>query len=292
MAGAFEGWFWVEDVAPGLFASACELSSLSDAAISQPVEPSAIITVLLAGENGVFEAAGEPPVASRLERAHILGVGEQRLCTRILTAGQACRRVEIGMKSLFVARNADVLSAPDVETLEHLMAPGFRSHHLDRNEAMVQMATMLAEERYHGSLGRLFRESVTVQLMLQSLRLFRQSGRQGKARPPRNHDAVIQARHILDNALLAPPGPIELARQVGLNRNSLQEGFRAAFGTTVFGYVRDRRMAMARVMIEEQGLGAAEAGYKVGFASPSAFSAAYRRKFGRPPMSRQTASSA
>lgn len=282
MVGAFEGWFWVEDVVPHLFASACELRCPTGAAISQPVERSVMITLLLEGANGSFVAEGEDPVQSELERIHIVGLGEPRLCSRVLAPGQGCKRVELGVRAPFLEINADALSAADLEALDRLMSPGFRSHHLARVETMTDMAAMLAEERYHGSLGRLFRESITVQLLLQSLRLFAQ-GRENAGRP-RSHDAVIAARAIIDGALLTPPGTIELARRVGLNRNALQAGFRKAFGTTVFGYVRDRRMAMARVMIEEQGLGAAEAGYKVGFASPSAFTAAYRRAFGTPPM--------
>ncbi|MEE4450997.1 AraC family transcriptional regulator [Novosphingobium resinovorum] len=284
MTGAFEGWFWVEDVSEHLFVSACELVCPTGAAISQPVERSVMITLLLEGDNGSFAPEGAAPVSSRLERAHIVALGEQRLCSRVLAPGQGCRRVELGVRSPFLDANADALSAMDLEALDYLMAPGFRSYHLPRTETMTRMAAMLAEERYHGSLGRLFRESMTVQLMLQSLRLFAQDREGAEGRRPRSRDAVMAARDILDAALLAPPGTIELARQVGLNRNALQAGFREAFGTTVFGYVRDRRMAMARVMIEEQGLGAAEAGYKVGFASPSAFTAAYRRTFGSPPM--------
>ncbi|MFT4056469.1 MAG: AraC family transcriptional regulator [Novosphingobium sp.] len=284
MTGAFEGWFWVEDVAPHLFASACELSCPTGAAISQPVERSVMVTLLLQGNNGRFAPEGEEAVTSHLERVHIVALGEPRLCSRVLAPGQSCRRVELGLHAPFLDANADALSGQDLETLDQLMAPGFRSHHLPRSETMTRMAAMLAEERYHGSLGKLFRESMTVQLMLQSLRLFAQDRVSGGSLRQRSHDAIMTARDILDATLLAPPGTIELARRVGLNRNALQSGFRKIFGTTVFGYVRDRRMTMARVMIEEEGLGAAEAGYKVGFASPSAFSAAYRRTFGMSPM--------
>lgn len=289
MTGSFEGWFWVEDVSSGLFASACELASPLGAAISQPVERSVMITFLLDGENGQFAPEGADPVSSRPDRVHLVGLGEQRLCTRVLTAGQGCRRVEIGARMPFIEANAGALSEADLEALDYLMAPGFRSYHLPRSEAMAQMAAMLTQERYHGSLGRLFRESMTVQLLLQTLRQFSEGGEYRAELGARCYDAVMEARSILDGTLLAPPGTIELARQVGLNRNVLQAGFKARFGTTLFGYVRDRRMAMARIMIEEQGFGAAEAGYKVGFASPSAFSAAYRRKFGRAPMSLQRA---
>lgn len=284
MSGTFKGWVWVDEVTPGLSASACDIVPLSDATMSHRMERSATVIFLLNGTNGHFRAEGEQGVSSRKERPHVIGLGEARLCTRELCAGQICTRVAVKVKPDFLTANSHALVEADLDVLGQWLRPGFRSHHLPRCETIVQMARMLVEERYHGSLGKLFCETIATQLLLQSLRLFRQDRASRVELGGRCHDAVIEARRILDEALLEPPGMIELSRLVGVNRNALQAGFKAAFGTTVFGYVRDRRMAMARVMIEEQGLGAAEAGYRVGFSSPSAFSAAYHRTFGQPPM--------
>lgn len=93
----------------------------------------------------------------------------------------------------------------------------------------------------------------------------------------------MAARAILDSDLIAPPKTLDLAKQVGGNISALQLNFKRVFGTTIFGYIRTRRLAMARVLITEHKLGSAQAGYRVGFASPAAFTAAYRRFFGRPP---------
>lgn len=76
---------------------------------------------------------------------------------------------------------------------------------------------------------------------------------------------------------------LDLARRLGANVTTLQANFKAAFGTTIFGYVRNRRLEMARVLLLDHGLGVAEAGYRVGFTNASAFTAAYRRHFGHSP---------
>ncbi|MEM1140849.1 MAG: helix-turn-helix transcriptional regulator, partial [Pseudomonadota bacterium] len=55
------------------------------------------------------------------------------------------------------------------------------------------------------------------------------------------------------------------------------------FGTTIFGYIREQRLEMARYLLLDHGLKVSEAGYRVGFSSPAAFSSAYRRRFGHPP---------
>lgn len=139
MTGTFEGWFWVEDVAPHLFASACELACPSGAAISQPVERSVMISLLLKGENGQFVPEGAEPVSSHVERAHIVALGEPRLCSRVLAPGQGCRRVELGLRAPFLDVNADALSAMDLEVLDYLMRPGFRSYHLPRTQTITHM---------------------------------------------------------------------------------------------------------------------------------------------------------
>jgi len=283
LSGQFKGWMWMDEVHPGLNGSACDMVTLSDAVITQPIERSVLITMLLRGGNGVLMPEPGEAIVCLPERPQIVGLGEERRYARSLTAGQQCVRVGVMVRPTFVEQRADALSGDDLDLLDQLMSRGFRSLTLPRCEVMVQLSKALVESSYCGSLGSLFRESAITQMMFQALRLLRTEERRFRRLGKRHHDAVVEARTLLDAALLSPPGTIELARQVGLNRNALQAGFKAMFGTTIFGYVREQRLTMARVLIEEHGLGAAEAGYKVGFASPSAFSAAYRRQFGHSP---------
>lgn len=57
----------------------------------------------------------------------------------------------------------------------------------------------------------------------------------------------------------------------------------AVFCTTVFGLLYDHRMAKALDLIEARRYSIAEIALRVGYASPSTFAAAFKRKYGITP---------
>ncbi|MBE9112560.1 helix-turn-helix transcriptional regulator [Nodosilinea sp. LEGE 07298] len=99
-------------------------------------------------------------------------------------------------------------------------------------------------------------------------------------------ERIHQAQQILQGDLQAPPSLVDLARQVGLNDRKLKEGFRQVFDTTVFGYLTQQRMEKAcQLLVQQRSVAAVAAA--VGYASPTAFSGAFRRKFGVTPKAYQ-----
>jgi AraC-like DNA-binding protein len=103
------------------------------------------------------------------------------------------------------------------------------------------------------------------------------------ARPrlrPDDIERIHHARDILVDKMDEPPSLLALARHVGLNDFKLKVGFRQVFGTTAFGYLHDQRMERARRMLEERRFNVTEVACTVGYANPSHFSAAFKRKFG------------
>jgi AraC family transcriptional regulator, transcriptional activator of the genes for pyochelin and ferripyochelin receptors len=100
---------------------------------------------------------------------------------------------------------------------------------------------------------------------------------------PEDIDCIYHARDILTAHLDRPPSLLALARQVGLNDCTLKKGFRQIFGTTAFGYLHERRMERAKVLLLERQLSVAQVAQTVGYASRSAFAAAFRQRFGVSP---------
>lgn len=96
-------------------------------------------------------------------------------------------------------------------------------------------------------------------------------------------ERLHQARDILQRNLENPPSLVSLARQVGLNDYKLKAGFRQVFNTTVFGYVRDRRLEQAQQLLIEHRMSVTEVCNTVGYTSLSSFNAAFRKKFGYNP---------
>ncbi|MEH2180608.1 helix-turn-helix transcriptional regulator [Nostoc sp.] len=96
---------------------------------------------------------------------------------------------------------------------------------------------------------------------------------------PDDRDRVYQARRILFKNINNPLSVVELAATVGINECYLQEGFRQLFGDTVFGCLRDYRMKEAQRLLSSENITIAGVAAAVGYASPTAFNAAFRKKF-------------
>jgi AraC-like DNA-binding protein len=100
---------------------------------------------------------------------------------------------------------------------------------------------------------------------------------------PSDIDRLQVARQLLLACLASPPSLPELARLARLNEAKLKAGFRALFGSSVFGYLRRQRMEEARRLLLTRNHNVTEVAARVGYANPSKFAAAYRKQFGVSP---------
>ena len=94
---------------------------------------------------------------------------------------------------------------------------------------------------------------------------------------------IYHAKEILQVRLEYPPLLSELAQQVGVSESTLQRGFQMLFGTTVFGYLTQKRMEQAHHLLLDNNLTVAEVANIVGYAHLGHFAAAFKRKFGITP---------
>ncbi|MEM9979593.1 MAG: AraC family transcriptional regulator, partial [Cyanobacteria bacterium P01_D01_bin.2] len=141
---------------------------------------------------------------------------------------------------------------------------------------------------YQGKVRKLYLESKTLELLALKL------DQMGQPEPESDHKITLksddihrlyQARQILLTDIEHPPSLMELARKVGINDFKLKRGFRQIFGTTVFGCLYDHRMERAKQLLDSRHLKVAQIAQTVGYANPSQFSAAFKRKFGFSPKS-------
>ncbi|WP_236556845.1 helix-turn-helix transcriptional regulator [Calothrix sp. PCC 7507] len=96
-------------------------------------------------------------------------------------------------------------------------------------------------------------------------------------------ERIYQAREILLTCIDNPPTLLELAQQVGVSDRTLQRGFQRLFGTTVFGYLTDKRMEQAAQWLREGNRTVLEVAIMTGYSNPTHFSVAFKRKFGISP---------
>jgi AraC-like DNA-binding protein len=141
----------------------------------------------------------------------------------------------------------------------------------------------LLQPAYTGSMRRLYQQSKALELMAYQ---FDALGGFGPSGQPQGRELarLREARERLVADLANPPSLDELAAAVGLPPKRLNAGFRAAFGTTVFDYLRDARLDSARSLLD-QGLDMPLKllAWQVGYSQPSNFITAFRRRFGVSP---------
>ncbi|MEY4930966.1 MAG: HTH-type transcriptional activator RhaS [Bacteroidota bacterium] len=94
---------------------------------------------------------------------------------------------------------------------------------------------------------------------------------------------IKHAKEYLLKHMDNPPGLKELAKAAGLNEYQLKVGFKEIYGNTVFGYLLDHKLDHARVLLDTSKFQVNEVAYQIGYANPSHFIAAFKKKFGVTP---------
>lgn len=98
-----------------------------------------------------------------------------------------------------------------------------------------------------------------------------------------DRERIIFARDYLLTHLDAPPSLPELAGIAGINEFKLKRGFRELFNHSVFGYLADVRLQMARTALKQNQKSISQIAFELGYASLQHFSAAFKKKFGVSP---------
>jgi len=90
---------------------------------------------------------------------------------------------------------------------------------------------------------------------------------------------VHAAKKVLLQNMAHPPTAQELALQFGSSERKLNEAFRAQYGLTVFGWLRDERLRTARELLVGTDLSIVEIAETLGYSTAQNFSTAFREHF-------------
>ncbi|TXE08517.1 helix-turn-helix transcriptional regulator [Gelidibacter salicanalis] len=94
---------------------------------------------------------------------------------------------------------------------------------------------------------------------------------------------IRKAKDIIISRMAEPPTLQELSDEIGLNLKKLKEGFKQIYGDTVYSFLFDYKMEVARKLLESGEHNVNEVGLKVGYSASSHFIAAFKKKFGTTP---------
>jgi len=177
-----------------------------------------------------------------------------------------------------------------IPTGMHDIVNGSNKKHYYQSLSTTAVVNMAIHEilhcPYRGPLKWLYLESKTLELITHNLaQLVVDKNGHDKTFTLQSGDIerVREARDVLIRNLENPPSLLELARQVGINKNKLNQGFHQVFGASVFDYLRIRRLEQARQLLESKEKNVTEAAFEVGYAQQRNFSRAFKKHFGTNP---------
>ncbi|QEC78701.1 helix-turn-helix domain-containing protein [Mucilaginibacter ginsenosidivorax] len=143
----------------------------------------------------------------------------------------------------------------------------------------------ILECRYTESLKRIFYYSKAIELLVLQAGAFDNSkiNHTRYLKSDYDKERILFARDYILDKLETPPTLMELARIAGINEFKLKKGFKEVFGTTVFGYLNEIKMELAKNDLLEKRKNATEIAFELGFSSVQHFSNAFKKKFGVSP---------
>ena len=286
------GHVLVREVQRGLFATAFDVEYAADLVLSETVEPCLMCGVQLKGLSAPTSVEGYGTIRRDPHRAVLLGLGTASRLESRADAGSRCSYAGVSIKAEFFERLAGTQSDDPLSRLAPLFEGGISVRSYPNSPALAEAAARMLNNPYRGVLGDLYLESCALAQLAEIARLANEQAgtRCTPSLSRRQCDRVQRAREILDQRLADPPSMDALSKQVGINATSLRAEFHQAYGLSVFAYVREQRLQLARALLRAKDQPVSAIGYRVGFGNPGAFATAYRRRFGHSPRQEQTAS--
>jgi AraC-like DNA-binding protein len=94
---------------------------------------------------------------------------------------------------------------------------------------------------------------------------------------------IRKAKDIIISRMAEPPSLQELSDEIDLSLKKLKEGFKQIYGDSVYSFLFDYKMEVARKLLESGAHNVNEVGLRVGYSTSSHFIAAFKKKYGTTP---------
>ncbi|MEC5399636.1 helix-turn-helix transcriptional regulator [Uliginosibacterium sp. H1] len=216
--------------------------------------------------------------------AALISLAEPERFVRRSQRGRYERKVGVTLKPEWFADSGIACAALDRFRREHLSIAQWKPSVRAQNIA----SQMIRPPVYANGLESLYLESRALELVADAMGRFVDApSRHTTALDTRSRTRLNALREWLDSGAADTLNLDQIARHAGLNAHSLQQQFRAAFGSTIFEYQRNRRLDVARLTLETQAVSIAQAAWQAGYGSTANFATAFRRRFGLTPRQAQ-----
>jgi AraC family transcriptional activator of pyochelin receptor len=200
-------------------------------------------------------------------------------------------RIRLGLKLHAIHQFAESLGLPqELQSLTNGQTPSSFYRQGTITPEMQVILHQILQCPYQGAIKQMYLEGKVLELAALQFAQFTEADALTRSELLLKQDDIDRLHHakeILMAQLDHPPSILSLARQVGLNDFKLKQGFRQAFGTTVFGYLRDYRLEQARLLLLEGQMSVQQVARAIGYAHSGYFAKAFKQKFGVSPKTYQ-----
>ncbi len=205
------------------------------------------------------------------------------------TIHEGLRSLGIYEKNRYYSSHSVIISHELYQTLAHetrTLNPLSSSEsllHIQDYGSMLHTQSILLNQIAHqhifqGKLQELFLESKLLELVYQTFHKLPLHVNEEFS--SQDTKALHKAKQILLSNLTNPPSLKDLAHHIALNEFKLKKGFKALFGTTVYGMLHAYRLKEAKNLLEHNDISVQEAALHVGYKSLSHFSKAFKAYYG------------
>jgi AraC-like DNA-binding protein len=158
----------------------------------------------------------------------------------------------------------------------------FSTQNLHINPEILTILNNLKTANHTGFCERLFLEAKVLELLMFQSSQYEQINENVELRQLKTEEMnrMLAVKDILVKNIDNPFSLRDLAHMVGTNEFNLKRNFKIAFGTTVYGYLNQYKMEMAKTMLLEKDITVAEIANKMGYTYPTHFSNAFKKYFG------------
>lgn len=259
---------------------------LTDSEVVSIAPASVIITILLDGqlEFGYSQLNFKLDAAEKAQGV-IVNLDKPTNFRRKIISGNQVTKLNIMLSpswltSLNQGNNPNIpfLNCPDTYQTLHI------------NDTIVQLAQQLIHGKNDPNwLQSIHTEVLSHQLIFEVCQQLSQSQfvqARAQQNAPVNLDKdekINQAIHYIESNLGQDISLEMLASNMMMSISNLQRRFKQELGLTVAGYIRQRRLEIAKQHLERGSMSITEAAYDAGYYHPSNFSNAFKKTFGVSP---------
>lgn len=145
---------------------------------------------------------------------------------------------------------------------------------------MYQLVQDIMHCQRKGIFKRMFLEAKVTELLLLQLEQYDMDRSLPAGLAAKDIEKMYAVREFIVSNLDTTCSLIDLAHRAGTNEFTLKKGFKAVFGTTVFGFWADLKMDQARKMLLEQHMNVNEVADHIGYKHARHFTTAFKKKYG------------